>query len=172
VRWCFVYWITISSGALTMVRILTSGLLPRSGWTSDTLKFMKMLNFWTVQVWCKEFISKTIKNQLHREIRCRTWIGANHLPVAWPILNWLKCHNNEWELYVPNTKSHAGTHARQWPTLFFICGCFTSFSDMTEVEQRSVIKFLHTKKFNCSEIIAEFASVYGKQVYAKKTLAC
>jgi hypothetical protein len=43
---------------------------------------------------------------------------------------------------------------------------------MMKVEQRSVIKFLHTKKFDFSEIIAEFALVYGKQVDAKKTLAC
>jgi ABC-type proline/glycine betaine transport system substrate-binding protein len=41
---------------------------------------------------------------------------------------------------------------------------------MTEVEQRYVIKFLHTTKFSLSEIVAEFASVDGEQASAKKAV--
>jgi hypothetical protein len=45
---------------------------------------------------------------------------------------------------------------------------FTFLSDRTEVEQRSVIKFLRTKKFSLSGIVAEFASVSEEQASAKK----
>jgi hypothetical protein len=40
---------------------------------------------------------------------------------------------------------------------------FAFFRNMTEVEQRYAINFLHTKKFNLSGILAELAFVYGKQ---------
>jgi hypothetical protein len=33
-----------------------------------------------------------------------------------------------------------------------------------------VIKFLHTKKFNFSAIVAELAPAYGEQTYAKKAV--
>jgi hypothetical protein len=47
---------------------------------------------------------------------------------------------------------------------------FTFFSDMTEVEQREVIKFLHTKRFNLSGIVAELALVSGEQAHAEKAV--
>jgi hypothetical protein len=47
---------------------------------------------------------------------------------------------------------------------------FIFLSDMTEVEQRYVIKVLNAKKFTLNGIITELALVYGEQAYAKKVV--
>jgi hypothetical protein len=41
---------------------------------------------------------------------------------------------------------------------------------MNEIDQRYVIKFLDTKKFVPDRIVAELASVYEEQAYAKKAV--
>jgi hypothetical protein len=43
---------------------------------------------------------------------------------------------------------------------------------MSEIEKRYVVNFLNAKKFALDRIVAELASVYGEQAYAKRAVEC
>jgi hypothetical protein len=67
-------------------------------------------------------------------------------------------------------KLFALTHTNQGPPPFIQSCPFDILCHVNEIEQRHVIKFLYTKKFALDRIVAEFASVYGEQVSAKKSV--